>query len=111
MTSSFFRNNNFLRKLSWAMFILSFSAPSLWAWSQVSKFEIAYPEGGCGLPILAIYSIAFIGAGIFSLAAGCLNFIAFIKLAKPRPVLRLAEFVILFMPAIFLVVVFVLFLI
>ena len=109
MTSSFFRNSNFLRKLSWAIFILSFSAPSLWAWSQVSKFEIAHPKGGCGMPILAIYSIAFIEAGVLSLAAGWLNFVVFIKLTKPRPALRLAELVILFIPALLFVVVFSLF--
>ena len=61
------------------------------------------------MPILAIYSTAFIGAGVLSLAAGWLNFVVFIKLAKPRPALRLAELVILFSPAILFVVVFALF--
>ena len=75
------------------------------------KFELAHPEGGCGMPILANYSIAFIGTGVLSLAAGWLNFVVFIKLAKPRPALRLAEVVILFSPAILFVVVFALFLI
>ncbi len=98
MRSLLFRDK--LRTLSWAVFLLAFAGPALWAWSEVAAFERANPGPGCGMPILAIYLLALSGTGVLSLVAGGLGGAAFVRVPKPRPRLRIVELAVLFAPAI-----------
>ena len=84
---------------AWGVFAGALVVPLLWAWQAIGEFNAANPGPGCGMPILAIYSLALIGILLLSLLAGVLASLAFAGTARPRSWWRRAELALLWTPA------------
>ncbi len=90
---------NVARPASLGIFIIGLAATFAWAWWQLGLFNQIEPGPKCGLPILGILGGAIVGAGITSLIAVLLNFLAFRRLPRPLPLSRVFELVALAIPA------------
>jgi hypothetical protein len=88
------------RSASFVVFLLGLASIFSWAWWQINLFEQSTSEPRCGMLVWAVYGEAALGSALTSLLATLLNALSFVRLSKPRPVLRMIELAVLTIPAI-----------
>ena len=89
------------RRLSWFLGALAYALPPIWAyWSQSTLYAEAKARGQylCGLPYLAIVTLACLGSAILGAAACGFGYRSYRHLPKPRPLVRSVELVVLTVP-------------
>ena len=94
-----------LRRLSWIMFAAALLLPFMWARVQLASLHQVHPPLRCGLPVLAIYGMAILVAGVLSLVAAGFALAAFKRLPRPRSAGRRSELALLAVPAVLAAVV------
>jgi hypothetical protein len=89
------------RKLSLLLTVIAFIAVPLWAYLRgeaQARMQLQAHGFVCGLPILGLYIAACLLSGLISAVALVLGTLTYRKLARPRPVARVAELVIVGLP-------------
>ena len=89
------------RGISWLLTLTGLVLVPALAWWRGQQFldEQRTQDGfACGMPILGLYLLAVIVAGLLSLAATVLNGLAFKALPAPRHPLRILELVVIAAP-------------
>ena len=89
-----------LRISAWLLFFTALTAPTLWMQSELAKFADARLGPGCGLPVLGIIMAALLAAGLLSLIATLLGWLAWRCIPRPRPFYRMIEIFIMALPAV-----------
>ncbi|QNK02886.1 hypothetical protein [Dyella telluris] len=87
---------------------IAFIAVPLWGHLQGDAIARAQKQAhgvACGMPVLGILLDTLFLSGMISLVALVLAVLAYWKLARPRPVLRAVELVVVALPALLAVVV------
>jgi hypothetical protein len=95
------------RKISVLLASIALFGMPLWAYLQASADAVTQRNVHgfvCGMPILAIYFLALIGASLLSVAALCFGVPSYRALSQPRPKARLFELVVLALPLLVTVV-------
>lgn len=100
------------RKLSLLFAAIAFIAVPLWAYLQAEATTRAMVQAhghgaACGMPILGIYLLAVLVAGVCSALALLFGVLAYRKLSPPRPVMRMLELAVVGMPLLLALVVFI----
>lgn len=89
------------RGISWLLTLIGLVLVPALAWWRGQQFldEQRTQDGfACGMPILGLYLLAVIIAGLLSLVATVLNGLAFRALPAPRHPLRILELVVIAAP-------------
>ena len=97
------------RRISWLLTLTGLVLVPALAWWRGQQFldEQRTQDGfACGMPILGLYLLAVIVAGLLSLVATVLNALAFKALPAPRHPLRILELVVMAAPLILAAAVF-----
>ena len=82
------------RRISWVVGATAYVLPAAWAYVvQASLYGTARAQGRyiCGLPMLAIITLACLGTATLSALALLFGWLSFRGLPKPRPRVRVAE--------------------
>ena len=96
------------RQISWALTLLALVVIPFGAyWMAESSIQAQRGQGGyaCGMPVLALYLLAVLVAGVLSLVATVRNVLTFRAQPAPRPVWRVLELLIVAAPLLLGVVV------
>lgn len=89
------------RGISWLLTLTGLVLVPALAWWRGQQFldEQRMQDGfACGMPILGLYLLAVVVAGLLSLVATVLNGLAFRALPAPRHPLRILELVVIAAP-------------
>lgn len=89
------------RGISWLLTLIGLVLVPAFAWWRGQQFldEQSTQDGfACGMPILGLYLLAVVVAGLLSLVATVLNGLAFRALPAPRHPLRILELVVIAAP-------------
>lgn len=89
------------RGISWLLTLIGLVLVPAFAWWRGQQFldEQRTQDGfACGMPILGLYLLAVVVAGLLSLVATVLNGLAFRALPAPRHPLRILELVVIAAP-------------
>lgn len=96
------------RTLSLLLTVIAYIAVPLWGHLQgeaVASAQKHAHEFACGMPALGILLETLFLSGMISLAALVLGMLAYRKLARPRPAARVAELVVVALPALLVLMV------
>lgn len=91
-----------MRRASIILAIASLVVPFAWAYVATTAFYREASAGGryvCGLPALANFLLASVVCVLTSAAAFIVGFVAYRRLPRPRPTLRLMEVAALALPS------------
>lgn len=91
-----------MRRASIILAIASLVVPFAWAYVATTAFYREASAGGryvCGLPALANFLLASVVCLLTSAAAFIVGFVAYRRLPRPRPALRLMEVAALALPS------------
>ena len=89
------------RQISWALTLLAVVVIPVGAyWMAETSVQAQRAQDGfaCGMPILALFMLAVLVAGVLSLVATVLNALAFKAQPAPRPVMRVLELLLVSAP-------------
>ena len=89
------------RGISWLLTLIGLVLVPAFAWWRGQQFldeQRAQDGFACGMPILGLYLLAVVVAGLLSLVATVLNGLAFRALPAPRHPLRILELVVIAAP-------------
>jgi hypothetical protein len=89
-----------MRRVSLLFALLSLLVPPAWAYWQFETMEVQhFPGGGaCGMPVMAVFSLAAIGVCFLSFVAVGFGAWALFRIPRPWSWVRLSDVVFLALP-------------
>ena len=87
-----------LRTIFLALGIAAYTLPPIWWWLEMDATYSGKVNYICGLPALAIFLLAALGASLLSFLGLVFATLSYRRAPKPRSKLRLAEMIVVALP-------------